>query len=494
MALSPFDYLDTLPASPESISTTFTLFTRENAAIGEKLDCIDANLLRKSNFKAGKPVKIIIHGFGSSGRRPWVMQMTEALLYTGDLNVIIVDWEKGAALPNYIQAAANARLVGKQIALLIDIINREKLMKPKDYHIIGFSLGAHIAGFAGTEVKNLSRITGLDPASPLFEGYSEKVRLDPTDADFVDVIHTNGDGFIRGGLGSLMPMGHVDFYPNGGREQVGCNSVFVGALTDIFYGNWQSLCHHRRAFRFFIDSTEPSCKFHAFSCQSYEKFLRGDCFDCGKDGNKCANMGLFAYQSGARGRLYLVTRDSEPFCANQYKIDIKNNAGQASTWGKLEIVFHSKDANESFQLTSESDEIKESSIIQGLVVAHPILRNITHVVMKYSKYRGWIYSGKDFWAIDKIALTNSDGETVSYCGHGTVLENNKPLQLSLFPGNCTVHIPHPLMPATRLARFVWKVVSEPIRGQPPKLMWRLAINPFVNEERNYYDSISVKPV
>ena len=213
-----------------------------------------------------------------------------------------MDWEAGAALPNYVQAAANTQLVGKQIAHLINIINQHLNFEAKDYHLIGFSLGAHVAGFAGAEVQNISRITGLDPASPLFEGYSVRARLDPSDAKFVDVIHSNGDSFLKGkwfftyqcktlnsknnliiitnfsfqgGLGSFSPMGHIDFYPNGGRVQVGCNSVLMGALTDIFYGKWQSLCHHRRAFRFFIDSLVPSCRFHAFSCDDYEKFLKG---------------------------------------------------------------------------------------------------------------------------------------------------------------------------------------------------------------------------
>ena len=51
--------------------------------------------------------------------------------------------------------------------------------------------------------------TGLDPAGPLFEGYSPKVRLDKTDADYVDVIHSNGDSLLIGGLGAWEPIGKL---------------------------------------------------------------------------------------------------------------------------------------------------------------------------------------------------------------------------------------------------------------------------------------------
>lgn len=76
-----------------------------------------------------------------------------------DCNVICVDWERGATLPNYVRAAANTRLVGKQLSMLVQGL--EKLgLSPQNVHMIGFSLGAHVAGFAGAELKNLSRISG----------------------------------------------------------------------------------------------------------------------------------------------------------------------------------------------------------------------------------------------------------------------------------------------------------------------------------------------
>lgn len=120
-------------------------------------------------------------------------------------------------------------------------------------------------------------VVGLDPAGPLFESQHIKARLDSTDANFVDVIHSNGENLILGGLGefsnhfltvnfhsqrdfsncyqkftfrisgSYQPMGDADFYPNGGRVQTGCSNIFVGAVTDFIWcklHNIQSLPVH----------------------------------------------------------------------------------------------------------------------------------------------------------------------------------------------------------------------------------------------------------
>jgi len=57
---------------------------------------------------------------------------------------------------------------------------------------------------------------GLDPSGPLFER-NPSAGLERRNADFVDVIHTDGVGH-----GMMRPIGHVDFYPNGGKDQPAC--------------------------------------------------------------------------------------------------------------------------------------------------------------------------------------------------------------------------------------------------------------------------------
>lgn len=61
-------------------------------------------------------------------------------------------------------------------------------------------------------------VSGLDPAFPLYIFQGDVGHLAKTDAKFVDVIHTDGGVF-----GFPNPIGHVDFYPNGGIAlQPGC--------------------------------------------------------------------------------------------------------------------------------------------------------------------------------------------------------------------------------------------------------------------------------
>ena len=69
------------------------------------------------------------------------------------------------------------------------------------------------------EIKtSFSYTTGLDPALPGFEHRKREVRLDSTDAKFVDVLHTS----FSYRVGMKERVGHADFYINGGGTQPGC--------------------------------------------------------------------------------------------------------------------------------------------------------------------------------------------------------------------------------------------------------------------------------
>ena len=92
--------------------------------------------------------------------------MKDTLLEREDCNVILVDWSRGAFIP-YSQAAGNTRLVGAQTAELIRFLISSNSGSPAladRLYIVGFSLGAQIAGYAGTNLLAhgmvLGRITG----------------------------------------------------------------------------------------------------------------------------------------------------------------------------------------------------------------------------------------------------------------------------------------------------------------------------------------------
>ena len=147
--------------------------------------------LLEEGFDPEKPIKFITHGYIDTGFSFWVIKLAQALLVAGDFNVFVVDWG-GGSLALYTQATANTRLVGLEIANYIQFLKREFGVKEADVHCIGHSLGAHVCGYTGEKIRGLGRITGLDPAEPFFQYMPDHVRLDPSDAKFVDVIHTDG--------------------------------------------------------------------------------------------------------------------------------------------------------------------------------------------------------------------------------------------------------------------------------------------------------------
>ncbi|XP_048764050.1 pancreatic lipase-related protein 2-like [Ostrea edulis] len=340
-----------LPQRPEKINTRFFLYTRSNKNHYSQLIANSFNSIRNSHFDGAKKTKIVSHGFLENGFVNWMVKMKDEFLKADDFNVILVDWGGGSSFP-YTQATANTRLVGAEIAKLISVLQKISNGDPSKMHIIGHSLGAHIAGYAGQQTPNLGRITGLDPAGPYFENTDKDVRLDPTDAIFVDALHTDAESLVPNiGFGMSQAVGHVDFYPNGGRDQPGCN---VDPLTHIqvqgglYEGTAQFIaCNHLRSYEYFTESINSVCPFEGYSCDSYDHFKDGTChMDCSVLGS-CGKMGFHADElksmKNAHGKkFFMETTSRSPYCEYHYiiRFTLGNPSGSHQWRGELKANIH----------------------------------------------------------------------------------------------------------------------------------------------------------
>lgn len=90
------------------------------------------------------------------------MSLFAAYLTKGDYNVFLVDWSQLAATPWYYTAASNTEPVAKHTATMLDHLSRSTGADLQDFHLIGFSLGAHVVGLTGKKVKTgrIRKITG----------------------------------------------------------------------------------------------------------------------------------------------------------------------------------------------------------------------------------------------------------------------------------------------------------------------------------------------
>ncbi|KAL8611703.1 hypothetical protein ACOMHN_063729 [Nucella lapillus] len=228
-----------LPASPSAQKIQFQLFTVHNRHTPDLLNPASTSSFHNSHF--------------------------DPHLDTKAVNVIVVDWSEGAKGPNYYQAAANCRVVGAHIASLIQ--TAELLgSSASRFHVIGHSLGAQIGGYAGSYLSGrLGRISGLDPAAPKFENYANKVKLEKTDAQFVDIMHTDAQPLHEAALG----------------DDIGCS--------------------HNRAPHYYVASINDN-DFRSYPCGSAD----GNCHVCGSG---CANMGYHAIPDFSG--LYVTTTQAE---------------------------------------------------------------------------------------------------------------------------------------------------------------------------------------
>ncbi|XP_018335039.1 pancreatic triacylglycerol lipase-like [Agrilus planipennis] len=230
------------------------------------------------------------------------------MAYTKKWNIIVVDWSRLSRL-TYVKSREKIKDVGRILGEFIIFLKENNFVKLPRVHIIGHSLGSHIAGFAAQTVKakynqTVERISGLDPAAPGFE-YGNRTnernaRLDNEDAKFVDIIHTNGRI-----LGMLNPIGHVDFYPNGGVTQPGCNSYF----------SFLDYCSHVRACEFWTASIVHPDAYTGYRYRSWKEYLDQKFHD-----GKSFPMGIKASPLIPPGSYFLETASEIPYVHYKTKL------------------------------------------------------------------------------------------------------------------------------------------------------------------------------
>ncbi|XP_040290635.1 pancreatic triacylglycerol lipase-like [Bufo bufo] len=284
-----------LPWSPEQIKTRFLLYTKSNQNSFQLISATNPSSISSSNFRTTKKTRFVIHGFTDSGEASWLSNICRKLFQIEDSNCICVDWS-GGSRTLYSQASNNIRVVGAEVAYFVNILQSNFGYSPANVHLIGHSLGAHAAGEAGKRKKGISRISGLDPAEPYFQNTPIEVRLDPSDATLVDVIHTDSGPLVPTlGFGMSQIVGHLDFFPNGGVHMPGCpQNIQIPNVNveDIWSGvvNFVT-CNHNSAIRYYTDSITNSNTFVSYSCSNWNTYSSG-CRTCPSAG--CPKMGHYA--------------------------------------------------------------------------------------------------------------------------------------------------------------------------------------------------------
>lgn len=89
----------------------------------------------------------------------------------GGFNVLSVNWSGIAGNKNYMWPVLMASTIGDRLAKVLGNIVRLGVVQPKDVHLIGHSLGAHIAGICGSSFQSekIGRITGTLTWTPVLD-------------------------------------------------------------------------------------------------------------------------------------------------------------------------------------------------------------------------------------------------------------------------------------------------------------------------------------
>lgn len=268
--------------------TKFYLYTKKNPKKAQQISD-SAKSIQKSYFNPDHPTKFIIHGFIQRKGSGMNKKIRNSFLGNEECNVVVVDWARARSL-DYLSSVFAVPKVGEKVAKMIDYLTLNHGMDIESLTVVGHSLGAHVAGYAGKNVRagRIPVIIGLDPALPGFDYKKPNKRLNENDADYVETIQTNGGVF-----GFLMPIGKASFFPNGGERQPGCI---------------ENICSHERSVAYYAEAVIQD-NFSTIKCENLESAVAKSCGATYSSSRMCAEQNPIT----AEGVYYVPVNKKFPY-------------------------------------------------------------------------------------------------------------------------------------------------------------------------------------
>lgn len=104
-----------------SLNVRLLLYTRENFTCAALVS--HTNFSSHPQFNLSRTTAFIIHGYRPTGSPPgWIQKFSDMLLDREDMNVIVVDWNYGAANVNYFKAVENTYKAADNLTAFIKIM------------------------------------------------------------------------------------------------------------------------------------------------------------------------------------------------------------------------------------------------------------------------------------------------------------------------------------------------------------------------------------
>ncbi|XP_059061658.1 pancreatic lipase-related protein 2-like [Achroia grisella] len=242
-------------ATPRSVRRKYTYYQIKQMAKDPTMDYSRKTVIFISGYFDNPdlpPSRILESSYRNLGYNVWLIDIYQFVNY------------------QFPEVARFVPSAGRRVGEMLYNLTLENVgFNPKNLEIVGLSLGGETISFIAKSFKELSgtklsKLTALDPTGPCFRNLGPDQRLDQSDADYVEVVSTNIDG-----LGMAAPVGHVNFYINGGEYQ----------LSDLYWIPCELLCSHVKVYTIWYSALRNPNSFIAMQCDSVQQARDMNCYD-----------------------------------------------------------------------------------------------------------------------------------------------------------------------------------------------------------------------